>query len=187
MRSGLEVKVRGVVTAVDVATATAGPSITVSPGGTFAPWTCAIPTDADTTGLVVNTTTVTMKCRSRNGILAAKRIRTTDNTTGRVKLEAAGLATAYTAATIAAAGSITVNPGTGLPLVTCAVTDRTRLRGTPVVNTDTAKIECKTRDGVLVAKKIKVKRQRITPPYGVGGNGGDTGTDGRHRGRGGRD
>jgi hypothetical protein len=184
MKSGLEVKVRGVVTAVTAATATAAPSITVSPGGTLAPWTCTIPTDTDVSGLVVNTTTVSMKCRDRNGILTARRVYTTDDTTGKVKLEAAGLTTAFTAMTPAAAGSITINPGTGLPLVTCAITDRTRLRGTPVVNTDTAKIECKTRDGVLVAKKITVKRQKVTPPYGVGGNGG---TGGRHHGRGGRD
>jgi hypothetical protein len=184
-KSGIEVKVRGVVTALTPASATTAPTITVSPGGTLAPWTCAIPTDEDTTDLVVNTTTVAMKCRDRNGVLTARHLHISDDTTGRVKVEASGLVTAFTALSASAAGSITINPGTGLPTVTCAVTDRTRLRGTPVVNTDTAKIECKTRDGVLTAKKIRVKSQSVTPPYGVApDNGNGRGHGGRHRGRG---
>jgi hypothetical protein len=199
-KSGIEVEVRGLVTALTPETATAGAAITVAPGGTLAPWTCTLRTGSDTTGVVVNTTTVKMKCRDRGGVLTAKRIRTTDDTTGRVKLKAAGLVTAFAAATPGttttpvAPGSITVNPGTGLPLVTCAITDRTRLRGTPVINTDIARVECRTRDGILVAKKIKVKRQQVTPPYGVanpgtnpGANPGGNGNGGRHHGRGGRD
>lgn len=211
------------VTALTAATPTTPASVTVSPGGTLAPWTCALREGADTTGVIANTTTVKMKCRVKNGVLTAKRLRTTDDTTGRVKIEATGLVTAFTAAgttttpttpatpavpatpktpapslfdksgddpttpatpadpaapgttTTTAVGSITVNPGNGLAAVTCSITDRTRLRGLPVVGTDTAKLECKSYDDALVAKKIKVKGQKS------GSRHGDRGDD--HKGR----
>jgi hypothetical protein len=173
-KAGIELEVRGLVTGLVAPTATTDGSITVSPGGTLAPWTCSVRAGTDTSLVVLNTTTVKMKCRTKKGVLAAKRIRTTTNTTGKVKVEATGMVTAFTALVPGVApapstpGSITVNAGTGLPLVTCAVTDRTRVKRVPVVNTDTAKVECKTKDGVLVAKKVKVKKQKVAPMYGGG-------------------
>lgn len=204
-RSGLEVHVRGVVTALTAPTETAPASITVSPGGTLAPWTCALREGADTTGIVANTTTVKMKCRVKNGVLTAKRLRTTEDTEGKVKVEGYGLVTAFTApagtttpttpatpaipatpetpgtsklleksgddpatpadpatpgSSTTTPGSITIDPGNGVQTVTCAITGRTRLRGTPVIGSSTAKFECKSYEGALVAKKIKVKGDR---------------------------
>ncbi len=190
--AGLEVGVRGVVTDLTAATPTAPGTITVSPGGTLAPWTCTLPDGADTSAVVVNTTTVKLKCRSRDGVLAAKRVRVSDDTAGRVEVEATGLVTAFTptgtptppapatpadpaapvtptllehhggstdpgAAADVTPGSITVDPGTGLPTVTCSVTARTRVRRAPVAGTDAVRIECRSRDDALVAKKIRVK------------------------------
>ncbi len=186
-KSGLKLEVRGLVTTLVAPTLTTDGSITVAPGGTLAPWTCTIRAGSDTTGITAMTTTVKLKCRDKNGVLMAKRLRTTDNPTGKVKVEATGLVTAFTALTPAVApavlstnGLITVNAGTtALPLlVTCAVTDRTRLRSVPVVSIDTAKVECKTKDGVLVAKKIKVKHPKAPAMYRIGGGhhkGGDHG------------
>ena len=189
--SALEVEVRGVVTGLSAATTTpavAPATITVSPGGTLAPWTCALRDGADTSAIVLNTTVVTLKCRDRDGVLTAKKVRTSDDSddsTGKVRIKARGLATAYTAFTVATPGtpavpgppavpavpptaaipgSITINPGTGLPPVTCAVTDRTRVRGIPVVGTGTIKVECRTKDGALVAKKIRVAKDKDSSP-----------------------
>ena len=176
-KPGLEVEVRGLVTGLTAATPTTPGSITVSPGGTLAPWTCALKPGADTTGItLVPASNVKVKCRTKNGVLTAKRVRTTTNMTGKVKLEATGLVTAFTAFTPAVApavgtnGSITIDAGiTGLPLpVTCAITNRTRIRSIPVLNVDTAKIECKSKDDALVAKKIKVKHPKVPAMYGSG-------------------
>ncbi len=195
-RAGIEVKVRGLVTELTTATPTTGATITVSPGGTLDAWTCALREGADTTDVVAGTTTVALKCRTRNGVLTAKRIRPTEDTTGKVKVKATGLVTAFTpmgagtpvtplppetpgttklldkadtpadptppttdpaSPATGTPGSITIDAGTDLPSVTCAVTDMTRLRGTPVAGTDMAKVICRSRDDVLVAKKIKVK------------------------------
>ena len=216
-RSALELEVSGVVTALTAPTPTTDGSITVSPGGTLAPWTCAIPANADTSAVVVNTTVAKLRCRDRNGVLTARRMRTTSDTTGSVRLEATGLVTAFTAPASATPvtppapvtpttpatpatpaplttfsksdtppvtdpapttgtpstgtpGSITIDPGTGLPPVTCVVTDQTRVRSTPVVGTDTARVACDSENDALVAWKIRVKGQN--------GNGGHHG----HRG-----
>jgi hypothetical protein len=175
-KPGLEVELRGLVTGLTAATPTAPGSITVTPG-TLAPWTCALKTGADTTGIVAGTTSVKLKCRAKNGVLTAKRVRSTTNTTGKVEVEATGLVTAFTAFTPAIApavgtnGSITIDAGiTGLPLpVTCAITNRTRIRSVPVLNVDTAKVECKSKDGLLlVAKKIKLKHPKVPAMYGSG-------------------
>jgi hypothetical protein len=179
-KPGLEVELRGLVTGLTAATPTTPGSITVSPGGTLAPWTCALKPGADTTGITLAPpSNVKVKCRTKNGVLTAKRVRTTTNMTGKVKLEATGLVTAFTALTpgtlgppptLGTPGSITIDAGiTGLPLpVTCAITDRTRLRSVPVVGVDTAKIECKSKDDALVAKKIKVKHPKVPAMYGSG-------------------
>lgn len=195
-RAGLHVEVRGLVTAITAPTASAPASITVSPGGTLAPWTCALRRGADTTGIVAGATTVKMTCRVRKGVLAAKRLRTTESTGGRVRLEGRGLVSAFTApvATTTPAepaapatpeapgtstlfekpatpadpatpggstttpGSITVN--TGVKSVTCAITGRTRLRGTPVAGTSTARFACRSVDGALTATRVIVKSDR---------------------------
>ena len=180
-KSELKIEVRGLVTALTPATLSAPGSITVTPG-TLAPWTCALRAGADTTGITAGTTNVKLKCRDKKGVLTAKRLRTTTNTTGKVKVEATGLVTAFTALTPgtpgtpptpSTPGSITINAGsTVLPLlVTCAITDRTRIRRSvvPVINVDTAKVECKSKDGLLlVAKKIKVKHPKVPGIYGIG-------------------
>jgi hypothetical protein len=235
--SALTVKVRGLVTELSAATATTDGSITVSPGGTLAPWTCTLPATADTTDIVVNTTVVSMKCRDRGGVLAARRIHESDRATGKVKVKARGMVTAFapvasgtpvvppkpggalfdkreepgttttttpepptapgttttttdpvtppdpTTPTDPAApgtpGSITLDLGTGLPPVTCAVTDRTRVRSVPAVG-DMAKIECRSFDDALVAKKIRTRGTRFAPQPGAPQQ--DIGT-GRHKGR----
>ncbi len=216
VRAGLDVKVRGIVTELTPATPAAPGTITVSPGGTLAPWTCALREGADTSGVVVDTTTVRIRCRSRHGVLGAKRIRVTDADTGKVKARAAGLVTAFTAAgastkapgtptgpstptdpktpttpadrvlfdtgaspaepaapgtiTEPAPGSITIDPGSGLPAVTCAITGRTRVRTAPVVGTSTARIVCRTRGDVLVAKTVRVKDKRSGSAKKAGGS-----------------
>ena len=201
-RAGLQVEIRGLVTELTAPTESAAASITVSPGGTLAPWTCALREGADTTGIIANTTTVKMKCRVRKGVLTAKRLRTTESTEGRVKVEGYGLVSAFTApirtttpttpatpgepaapetpgtsklfekpggdpadpatpgGSTTTPGSITIDPGNGVQSVTCAITGRTRLRGTPVAGTSTARFACRSFDDVLVAKKILVKRDR---------------------------
>ena len=175
-KSELKIEVRGLVTALTPATLTAPGSITVTPG-TLTPWTCALRAGADTTGIVPLTTNVKLKCRDKKGVLTAKRLRTTTNTTGKVKVEATGLVTAFAALipgifpTPSTPGSITVSPGGLLPAVTCAITDRTRIRRSvvPAVGVDTAKVECKSKDGLLlVAKKIKVKHPKVPKMYGIG-------------------
>jgi hypothetical protein len=181
-KSELKIEVRGLVTALTPATPTTPGSITVTPG-TLAPWTCTLRPGADTTGITVTPpTSVKLKCRDKHGVLTAKRLRTTTNTTGKVKVEATGVVTAFTPLTPGIVtlgvvpapgtpGSITINPGTGLPLVTCAITDRTRIRRSvvPQINVDTAKVECKSKDGLLlVAKKIKVKHPKVPAMYGIG-------------------
>ena len=224
--AGLEVDVRGVVTELAAATPTTAGTITVSPGGTLAPWTCTLRDGADTTGVVVNTTIVKLTCRSRDGVLRAKRFRATEDAAGKVRVEATGLVTAFTAAgastttpttpaipatpatpgtlkllekpetpttpadlatpadpgtTTGTPGSITVDPGTGLPAVTCFITGRTRVRTAPVVGTDTARIECTSRDDALVAKKIRVKGKDSGAQPGHRGRGGDDHHSGRGR------
>ena len=204
-RAALHLEVRGLVTAVTAATETAPASITVSPGGTLAPWTCALRPRIDTTGIVANTTTVKMSCRLKRGVLTAKRVRTTEKTEGRVAVLGRGLVSAFTAPVAAATpdppatpaepatpetpgtsklfeksgsdpatpadpaapggatttpGSITIDTGDGVQSVTCAITGRTRLRGTPVAGTSTAWFACRAADDALVAKRILVKRDR---------------------------
>lgn len=204
-RTGLDVKVRGLVTALTPATSAAPGTITVSPGGTLAPWTCTVREGADTSEVVVDTTTVRLRCRSHRGVLGAKRIRSTGDDTGRVKVRATGLVTGFTAAGASTKdpgtpapsapagpttpttpadrmlfdtegavtdppgpgttggrtpGSITIDPGSGLPAVTCAISGRPRVRTAPVVGTDTARIECRSLDGALVARKVRVVAQR---------------------------
>lgn len=244
---GIRLEVRGLVTALSA------DSITVAPGGTLAPWTCALPAGADLSDVVVNTTRVRIRCHSRSGVLTASRLRLTEHTRGKVKLKAVGQVTAFTApgestppktpedptttttttttapATTAAPttttaptttappsttttaptppvapgalGSITLDPGGDLPLVTCAVRARTRVRSVPTVGA-TAAMKCKSRRDVLVAKRIRVARTTVKPPSGEvpptttttttttgdapkqDGGTNDEGVRGKHRGRG---
>ncbi len=145
----LKLEVRGSVTAVDAA------SITVSAGTTLAPWTCAIPAGSDTKGVVAGDR-VKLNCRSADGVLTTTRLRKRD-TGDKVKVDARGAITALTA------DSITVAPGDKLPAVTCAITDRTRQKGTPAIG-EQAKVSCKSRNGKVVAKTIKEKAAASTTP-----------------------
>jgi hypothetical protein len=85
----------------------------------------------------------------------------TDSTRDKVEVEARGTVVTFTAAAGLVAGSIVVHTGVlGQTDLTCAVTDRTRVRTAPVTG-DTVQVECKSKDGVLTAKKIKVKVAKV--------------------------
>lgn len=151
----MKLEVRGTVTAIDAA------SVTVSAGGTLAPWTCAIPTGSDTSNVATGDR-VKLNCRASDGTLTATKLKKRDKG-DKVKVEARGAITAL------GADSITVAPGGSLPTVTCAITDRTRQRGTPAVG-EQAKVSCKSKNGQLVAKTIKEKAALPTTPPATPGN-----------------
>ena len=151
----LKVEVRGAIKSINAATATTPLSITLTAAGTTSPapvgfeWTCAIPTGADISLFTVGAR-VKAKCRSAEGTgLTLTKLRHKDKG-DKVKVEARGTVSVLTAT------SITVQPGTGLPDVTCAIGPNTKVKGSPVV-LGQAKIECKSKDGVLTAKKIAEK------------------------------
>ncbi len=172
-KSALKVEIRGTITAVTPGVDPTHPgSITVTANAPAAPvgpvtlevapapisFTCNIPagTDpADLTDFVLGAH-VKAKCRSTDTGLTFKRLRLSDSTRDKVEVEARGTVSLLTA------DSITVQPGVGLPDVTCAIGPRTRIKGTPVAG-DTVKIECKSRDGVLTAKKIKARGPKAAP------------------------
>lgn len=167
-KSDLKLEIRGTVTAVDAA------SITIDPGTPLATWTCAVPAELqpELTG-IVTTDQVKAKCRDKNGVLTLTRIRekggqhngehkTMDHggQGGRVEVEARGIVTSVgTPDPTTGNLDIAVQPGPAgstLPLVTCTVTKRTHVFGTPTVG-ENVKIKCKSRNGLLVAKRIKEK------------------------------
>jgi hypothetical protein len=164
--NALKVEVRGAIKTLTPPTATTPGSITLTAAGTTTPapagfeWTCSIPPGSDVSAFAVGTR-VKAKCRSAADTgLTLTRMRHKDKG-DKVKVEARGTVDAYTAAAGTTPGSITVNTGvTGQAPVTCAVTDRTRLRDTPVVGS-TVKVECKSKDGVLTAKKIKTQVAKV--------------------------
>jgi hypothetical protein len=145
----LKLEVRGTVTAIDAA------SVTVSAGGTLAPWTCAIPTGSNTSSIATGDR-VRLNCRAADGVLTATRLRKRDKG-DRVKVSARGAITALTAE------SITVAPGGSLPAVTCAITSRTRQFGTHAIG-EQAKLGCKSKNGQLVAKAIAENAAGVVPP-----------------------
>ena len=166
MGKNLKVDVRGEVTAVTPT------SVTIDPDGAAGPlaaWTCTVKAGAPAPTAVVGDK-VRAKCADDGaGALVIKRLRTRGdhhgnsgkgshsnggNSAGKVEVEARGVVTAFAQDAVTGDGEIVVNPGTGLPTVTCTLKTRTRVLGTPAVG-DTVKIKCKSRDGQLVAKKIK--------------------------------
>ena len=156
-KTSLEVEVTGVVTAND------GMTVAVSAGALAAP-ACTVRTGKDVSAFPTGTR-VKAKCVQRNGVLKLKKLRPTLNPNDKLKIEANGVVKAFTAFTPGAPGIVgTIVVDTGLtPLaapITCVVTDRTRVRGIPVVD-GMAKVECKSKDGVLTAKKIKAKVVKI--------------------------
>jgi hypothetical protein len=189
----LKVEVRGAITAFTPAGPTTPGSVSVSaaqtapatPGGPIplaAPvpspgldWTCEIPAGSTVTGFVAGDV-VKLSCRSSEGKLVAYRLKAKHRKDDGKKMvqdrgrRGRGFSVEVQArGTIALAdqNSITVDPGTAgtpdtLPNVTCTIGKRTRSFGTLVVGT-TVKIECKSKHGVLVAKKIK---QRGAPKVG---------------------
>lgn len=174
-KSALKVEIRGSITAVNPAVDGTG-SITVTVNPPAAPpagpvvsvmeitpgpisFTCMIPAGTDPAALTAFTTGVQVKakCRSADTGLMLTRLRMTDSTRSKVEVEARGTVTAFTAAAGLIAGSIVVDTAVlGQTPLTCAVIDRTRVRTVPVMG-DTVQVECKSKDGVLTAKKIKVK------------------------------
>jgi len=177
-KADLKVEIRGAVVS------NADGKITIDPG-TPPPWTCTVPVEMQAkVADIVATDQVKAKCRDKNGVLTLTRIREKGGNhgqenkgehksmhkggqSGRVEVEARGTVTKV-GLPDATTGNmdVTVQPGpvvgllpaTGnlLPAVTCTVTERTHVFGTPTVG-DSVKIKCKSRGGVLVAKKIKEK------------------------------
>jgi len=169
-KADLKVEIRGTVVS------NADGKITIDPG-TPPPWTCTVPAEMQAkVADIVATDLVKAKCRDKNGVLTLTRIREKGGNhgqenkgghksmhkggqNGRVEVEARGTVTNVTAPDADGNMVITVQPGPAgstLPLVACTVTKRTRVLGTPTVG-DSVKIKCKSRGGLLVAKKIKEK------------------------------
>lgn len=178
MGKNLKVDVSGEVTV-----AADGLSVTVDPDGAvgpLAPWTCMTrpgktikPAAAGAIGrlrcvdngsgaLVVKK----LKVRGDNSGNSGKGKDSMDHgggvKTGRVEIEAKGLVQGDIVQNADGTQSITVLPGattaaptSTLPAVTCTIVPgKTRILGTPIAG-DVVKIKCKSRDGMLVAKKIK--------------------------------
>ncbi len=175
----LKVEVRGAITAlttdsitVSAAQAAQAPVDSVQLNGappaaapTGLDWTCAIPAGSDVTGFAKDDI-VKLACRSSNGVLTAYKLRSAGKSAAKlvqdrghgkrgfsVEVEARG------SVVLADQTSITVDPGTttdALLPFTCQIGPRTRSFGVLAPN-DIVKIECKSKHGALVAKKIKKK------------------------------
>ena len=171
--TALKVEVRGLITALTAPTAAVAavgttPAVLAAPGsitvtagvGAGLTWTCAIAPGTDVT-MFAATNRVKAKCRSTETGLVLTKLRHKDHG-DKVKVEARGVAT-FAAATTVPLAPATVSVATGVlgqgPVV-CAVTDKTRLKGNPISG-DTVKVECKSKDGVLTAKKIQKKVVKV--------------------------
>ena len=176
-KSALKVEIRGSITAINpTVDGTGSITVTVNPPPAAPPvvtlmeitpgpisFTCMIPAGTDPTALAVFTTGVHVKakCRSTDTGLVLTKLRMTDSTRDKVEVEARGTVVTFTAAAGLVAGSIVVHTGVlGQTDLTCAVIDRTRIRTVPVAG-DTVQVECKSKGGVLTAKKIKVKVAKV--------------------------
>lgn len=161
--TALKVEVRGLIVAPLTAPLGTTPgSITVSAGaGAGLTWTCAIAPGTDVS-MFAATNRVKAKCRSTETGLVLTKLRHKDYG-DKVKVKARGVATFTAATTTLPLAPATVSVLTGVlgqgPVV-CAVTDRTRLEGNPISG-DTVKVECKSKDGVLTAKKIQKKVVKV--------------------------
>jgi hypothetical protein len=179
-KSALKVEIRGSISAINpMVDGTGSITVTVNPPVAapvvpvvvqvmqVAPapisFTCMIPAGSDPAALVgfAVGTQVKAKCRSNDTGLMLTKLRMTDNTRGKVEVEARGTVVSFAAAAGLVAGSIVVDTAVvGQTPLTCAVTDGTRVRTVPVTG-DTVQVECKSKDGVLTAKKIKVKVAKV--------------------------
>jgi hypothetical protein len=177
--SALKVEIRGAIkdvttTSITVTTADVTPSTSpvplVAPVAAPAPieFTCQFPAGSTVTGFAIGDI-VKLNCKSANGVLTAYKLRAAGKQATKlikdrghrghrgfsVEVEARGSVVSADQTTI------TVDPGKAgttdsLPAVTCAIGKRTRSFGTLVAG-DTVKIECTSKKGVLVAKRIKKK------------------------------
>jgi len=152
--AALRVEVRGALAiAADKST------VTITPVG-LTPWTCAVPAGSDLSAFTPGMQ-VRAKCRSAEGKLVLTKLRHTDKA-DKVKVEVRGTVDPLTL--FPNPTSIVVNPNAvgavTLPLVTCAIGPKTRIKGMLAVGA-TVWAECKSRDGVLTAKKIKVRKAKL--------------------------
>ncbi len=155
--NALKVEVRGLIQSITPPAAPGGTgSIVLTAGaGPGLTWTCITPAGADLSMFTNWTLRVKAVCRSTADGLVLTKLRHKDKG-DKVKVEARGLVSAISDT------SITVQPGTGLPDVTCAIGLKTKIKGAPIVPlVDTVKIECKSKNGVLTAKKIKKKVAKV--------------------------
>jgi hypothetical protein len=182
-KSALKVEIRGSITAISpavdgtgsitlTANAPAAPpmapvavTLELVPAAPLAPisFTCMIPAGTDPAALagLAMGTRVKAKCRSNDTGLMLTKLRMTDSTRDKVEVEARGKVVTFAPAAGLVAGSIVVDTAVvGQTPLTCAVTDRTRVRTVPVTG-DTVQVECKAKHGVLTAKKIKVKVAKV--------------------------
>ena len=148
-----------VITAFAPAPAPVVTVLLAPPAGTpaLAPiaFTCKVPAGTDLSAFPVGTH-VKAKCNgSATTGLSLRRLRMTDSMRDKVEVEASGAVTKFMPAAAGVPGSIIVATGVaGADPLTCAVTDRTRLRSIPAAG-DMVKIECKTKPGVLTAKRSR--------------------------------
>ena len=166
--ANLSVEVRGTITGLQEATGSVAGFVTVSasdvtPAPAGLEWKCSIPAGSHSTGLKL-TDAVKLRCRDIDGVLTAVKLRIKshghDGHRGKVEVEARGTVAAIDTTTPNLM-SITIDPGTpqdGLAPFSCNIGPRTRILGTPAVG-DTVKIACKSKNGALVARKIKEKGQ----------------------------
>lgn len=173
----LAVAVRGTITGLQEATGTTPGFVTVSasdvtPAPAGLEWKCVIPAGSQSTGLKV-TDPVKLRCRDIDGVLTAVKLRLKNHGhhdhslmdhgnggRGKVEVDARGKVVKIDTMT-SNMMAITVDPGTEtdqLAPFSCNIGPRTRILGTPEVN-DIVKISCRSKDGALVARKIKEKGQ----------------------------
>ena len=175
--ANLSVEVRGTITGLQEATGAVAGFVTVSasdvtPAPAGLEWKCSIPAGSQSTGLKP-TDSVKLRCRDIDGVLTAVKLRIKSHghdghslmdrgngRRGKVEVEARGTIVAIDTTTPNMM-SITIDPGTSqdnlLPF-SCNIGPRTRILGTPAVG-DSVKIACRSKDGALVARKIKEKGQ----------------------------
>lgn len=172
--TALKVEVRGLITALTAPTAAVAavgttPAVLAAPGsitvtagaGAGLTWTCAIAPGTDVS-MFAATNRVKAKCRSTETGLVLTKLRHKDYG-DKVKVEARGVATFTAATTTLPVAPATVSVLTGVlgqgPVV-CTITDKTRMEGNPISG-DMVKVECKSKDGVLTAKKIEKKVVKV--------------------------
>jgi hypothetical protein len=177
--AALKVEIRGAIkelTPTSITVTTADVAAPVNPVPLAAPvaapigieFTCQFPTGSTVTGFAVGDI-VKLNCRSANGVLTVYKLRAAGKQAMKLVKDRGHRGHRGFSVEVEARGSvvsadlktITIDPGTAtapdsLPQVTCTIGKRTRSFGTLVAG-DTVKVECKSKNGVLVAKRIKKK------------------------------